>query len=136
MAEEGLRILGFASRSICASGSANFLPNGNLSLNKGASNPVKAIPEIPSSPLNVENANHGLSFASQARMNDPPRKGVERSIRLLTSGGVRVIMITGDAEQKVVAISKQLGMSINAGRTSGSARCTLRGDEIDCMTDL
>ncbi|KAI9675203.1 MAG: High affinity Ca2+/Mn2+ P-type ATPase-like protein [Trizodia sp. TS-e1964] len=135
MAEEGLRVLGFASGSVRASGSTHFSPNGSISRNGSAAPPPKAVPEKGPLPSNIEDTYHGLVFAGLVGMNDPPRKGVERSIRRLTSGGVRVIMITGDAEQTAVAIAKQLGMPINAGRTPGSARCTLRGDEIDGMTD-
>jgi Ca2+-transporting ATPase len=64
-------------------------------------------------------------------MNDPPRKDVHKSIRRLTSGGVRVIMITGDAETTAVAIAKKLGMPINASPT---ARTVLRGDELERMS--
>jgi P-type Ca2+ transporter type 2C len=63
-------------------------------------------------------------------MNDPPRKDVHKSIRRLLTGGVRVIMITGDAETTAIAIAKKLGMPIN---NSPTARPVLRGDEIDHM---
>lgn len=65
-------------------------------------------------------------------MNDPPRKGIERSIRRLMAGGVKVIMITGDAETTAVAIAKKLGMPINMNSSLGSP--VLRGDELDRMS--
>ena len=66
-------------------------------------------------------------------MNDPPRKDVHRSIKRLIGGGVKVIMITGDAEATAVAIARKLGMPIAAGPSA--ARPVLRGDELDRMTE-
>ena len=43
-------------------------------------------------------------------MLDPPRKGVADSIGLLQSGGVQVVMITGDSEQTALAIARDLGL--------------------------
>ena len=48
-------------------------------------------------------------------------------------GGVKVIMITGDAETTAVAIGKKLGMPINQNSSIGPA--VLRGDELDQMTE-
>lgn len=38
-----------------------------------------------------------LTFVGIVAMHDPPRPGVEDSIRTLVGSGVKVIMITGDA---------------------------------------
>lgn len=38
-----------------------------------------------------------LTFVGIVAMHDPPRPGVEESIRTLVGSGVKVIMITGDA---------------------------------------
>lgn len=73
----------------------------------------------------------GLVFAGLMGMNDPPRKDVHKAIWRLMTGGVRIIMITGDAETTAVAIAKKLGMPIN---DSSGARPVLRGDEIDHMS--
>ncbi|KAI0314585.1 Ca-transporting ATPase [Amylostereum chailletii] len=51
-----------------------------------------------------------LVFAGFVAMRDPPRKGVADSIALLQSGGVRVVMITGDAEQTALSIARDLGL--------------------------
>jgi Ca2+-transporting ATPase len=64
-------------------------------------------------------------------MNDPPRKDVHKSIRRLMAGGVKVIMITGDAETTAVAIARQLGMPVN---DQPGGHSVLRGDEIDHMS--
>lgn len=64
-------------------------------------------------------------------MNDPPRKDVHKSIRRLMAGGVRVIMITGDAESTAVAIAKKLGMPV---RDSPGSRPVLTGQDLDRMS--
>lgn len=66
-------------------------------------------------------------------MSDPPRKGVEKSIRRLMAGGVKVIMITGDAETTAIAISRKLGMPVNANPAVG--RAVLCGDQLDRMSE-
>jgi Ca2+-transporting ATPase len=66
-------------------------------------------------------------------MNDPPRKGVERAVRRLIAGKVKVIMITGDAETTAVAIGKSLGMPIMPNSALG--RSVIRGDELDQMSE-
>jgi Ca2+-transporting ATPase len=72
-------------------------------------------------------------------MSDPPRKGVQKSIRRLMRGGVKIIMITGDAETTALAIGKKLGMAIATPRehtaSSVAVKPVLRGDEIDVMFD-
>jgi Ca2+-transporting ATPase len=66
-------------------------------------------------------------------MSDPPRKDVHKSIRRLMAGGVKVIMITGDAEATAVAIAKKLGMPIDT--TSPGTMPVLKGEDLDRMTD-
>jgi Ca2+-transporting ATPase len=114
MASDGLRVLGFAS--------------GSVRENRHASSRLS--PGLP--PNNDENLYQSLAFAGLVGMSDPPRKGVERSIRRLMAGGVKVIMITGDAETTAVAIARKLGMPV-ANSSLGSA--VLRGDQLDQMSD-
>jgi Ca2+-transporting ATPase len=84
-----------------------------------------------SSPANDDDRYNGLTFAGLVGMNDPPRRDVHKSIRRLMSGGVRVIMITGDAETTAVAIAKKLGMPVSEALGS---RSVIRGDELDHMS--
>ncbi|KAF1834857.1 calcium-transporting P [Decorospora gaudefroyi] len=117
MAQEGLRVLGFASgpskgKKRNTSGTASPAPSTN-------------------SALGDDEQYRGLVFAGLVGMNDPPRKGVERAIRRLIAGKVKVIMITGDAETTAVAIGKSLGMPITANSALG--RSVIRGDELDRM---
>jgi len=68
-------------------------------------------------------------------MLDPPRKGVADAISLLQSGGIQIVMITGDAEQTALSIARDLGLRL--GRSSGadgSNTACLTGQAIDRMT--
>ncbi|KAL1955371.1 hypothetical protein VTO42DRAFT_8653 [Malbranchea cinnamomea] len=124
MAQEGLRVLGFASGP-----TKHPLDNRNSSPTVQATE--KEARSWSSSHLNAEDGFTGLAFAGLVGMNDPPRKNVHKSIRRLMAGGVRVIMITGDAETTAVAIAKNLGIPINE---SPGAKTVLRGDELDRMS--
>ncbi|KAH7410268.1 hypothetical protein DE146DRAFT_344156 [Phaeosphaeria sp. MPI-PUGE-AT-0046c] len=119
MAQEGLRVLGFASGT----------SKGRNKSTSGASSPA----QHTKSGLGDDEQYRGLVFAGLVGMNDPPRKGVEKAIRRLMAGKVKVIMITGDAETTAVAIGKKLGMPIMANSALG--RSVIRGDELDQMSD-
>lgn len=119
MAEEGLRVIAFAS---------------GVLRNKTRQNSRSSTPLGNKRPIEVEaDVFTGLCFAGLVGMSDPPRKDVNRSIRRLMNGGVKVIMITGDAEATAVAIAKNLGMPINPA--SSASRSVLRGDELDRMSE-
>lgn len=125
MATKGLRVLAFASGPV-----ARSLINRSRSNTPGTE---------ASSVLQGEDAFKGLTFAGLVGMSDPPRPGVGMSIRRLMRGGVKVIMITGDAETTALAIGKQLGMSVATPSAYAPGQTTvkpvLRGDEIDNMSD-
>lgn len=120
MAQEGLRVLAFASGPI---------KSDRNSKRNGSTTPASQSDEKNPS----EEIYQSLCFAGLVGMSDPPRKGVDRSIRRLMAGGVKAIMITGDAETTAVAIAKKLGMPINLNSAIGSP--VLRGDELDRMSD-
>ncbi|KAG8913375.1 High affinity Ca2+/Mn2+ P-type ATPase-like protein [Tulasnella sp. 408] len=71
-----------------------------------------------------------LVFTGFQAMMDPPRKGVADAVSLLQSGGVQVVMITGDAEQTALSIARQLGLRVQ----SGAGSC-LTGAMIDQMSE-
>ncbi|PNS20597.1 Calcium-transporting ATPase 1 [Sphaceloma murrayae] len=128
MAQEGLRVLGVANGPILS-------PSRNLKVpgaNRSGRNTPSPLNLSSSSTQDNEHLYQGLCFAGLVGMNDPPRKGIERSIRRLMAGGVKVIMITGDAETTAVAIAKKLGMPINMNSALGSP--VLRGEELDRMS--
>ncbi|KAJ5414099.1 Calcium-transporting ATPase 1 [Penicillium cosmopolitanum] len=118
MASDGLRVLAFASGAVRSSSRGMKGFNSRSNTPKG-------------SPADDDDRYNGLVFAGLVGMNDPPRRDVHKSIRRLMHGGVRVIMITGDAETTAVAIAKKLGMPVNEG---AGARSVIRGDELDRMT--
>jgi Ca2+-transporting ATPase len=73
-----------------------------------------------------------LVFVGFQAMFDPPRKGVADSIGLLQSGGVQIVMITGDAEQTALSIAQQLGLRV--GRGTSAEGGVLTGKAIDLMS--
>ena len=126
MAEEGLRVIGFASGT----------RSKRSALSSRSTTPRLTVDYIQGrteKPQEDDLAYAGLVFAGMVGMNDPPRKDVHRSIKQLMRGGVKVIMITGDADTTAVAIAKRLGMPINT--TAPGAKPVLRGDEIDRMSE-
>lgn len=134
LAAEGLRVLAFASGTVPRS--------TRLSATSSRSNtPMTKVPSSGPHPpaTHDDDVYNGLTFAGIVGMSDPPRYGVTKSISALMKGGVRVIMITGDAEATAVAIAKKLGMPVAASRqhtsSSVAVKPVLRGDEIDDMTD-
>jgi Ca2+-transporting ATPase len=133
LAQEGLRVLGFASGVVSkANKSRSFQPSRN-------STPVGLKPSEPAT-SHGEDVYKGLCFAGLVGMSDPPRSGVKKSVRRLMRGGVKVIMITGDAETTALAIGRKLGMAIATPRehtaSSNAVRPVLTGDDIDRMSDL
>ncbi len=126
MAEEGLRVIGFASgHSLRRNGSTSRSSTPRLGVDRTTPRPAKAYDE--------DTYYNGLCFAGMVGMSDPPRKDVHRSISRLMRGGVKVIMITGDAEATAVAIAKKLGIPIDT--TSPGARPVLKGEEVDRLTE-
>ena len=90
--------------------------------------------DLAASGLRVVAMAYGLDadamvFVGFQAMMDPPRPGVDEAISLLNTGGVQVVMITGDAEETALAIARQLGIKVSAG----SKGC-LTGREIDLLS--
>lgn len=76
-----------------------------------------------------------LVFVGFQAMFDPPRKGVADAIGLLQSGGVHVVMITGDAEPTALAIAQKLGLHVGSRAQAGSSnRYCMTGKEIDQLS--
>lgn len=131
MAEEGLRVLAFASGS-----ARDTLKLARGSQAQSRSSTPRPKPDRGSTRQSGEDVYNGLVFAGIVGMSDPPRKNVEKSIRRLMAGGVKVIMITGDAETTALAVAKKLGVPFSAQRSTPTGyRPVLTGDELDRMTD-
>lgn len=128
MAKDGLRVLGFASG-----------PNRDITRSsRSAQPPSRSGTPKPTIARSInknvdEDVYTGLAFAGIVGMNDPPRKDVDKSIRRLMKGGVKIIMITGDAETTALAIARRLGMPLSVAREG--YRPVLRGDELDRMSE-
>ncbi|KAG6117062.1 hypothetical protein E4U13_001396 [Claviceps humidiphila] len=134
MASKGLRVLAFASGQVSRPFRGRLGQNGSRTATPSSDNSSDN-----SAPVANEEVYRDLTFAGLVGMSDPPRPGVSRSIRRLMRGGVKVIMITGDAEATALAIGKQLGMNVAVASqhssSQGTVRPVLRGDEIDAMSD-
>ena len=131
MAQEGLRVLGFASGSVRDNSRSYLGPSSRTST-------PSSLGEKSILTKDDEDQYQGLVFAGLVGMNDPPRKDVDKSIRRLMNGGVKVIMITGDAETTAMAVSRKLGMPTVApskGSASGRSGPVLRGDQLDQMSE-
>lgn len=131
MAVKGLRVLAFASGSVSRSSRNRTAIGAGRSSTPGSEK---------SHNQSNEDAYRGLTFAGLVGMSDPPRPGVGRSIRRLMRGGVKVIMITGDAETTALAIGQQLGMNIAVASAHSASERTvkpvLRGDEVDALSEM
>lgn len=57
-----------------------------------------------------EEAENGLVWLGMAGMIDPPRADVAEAIAQCRSGGIKVVMITGDYEKTAEAIARSVGM--------------------------
>ncbi|KAK1986440.1 calcium-transporting P-type ATPase [Colletotrichum cereale] len=129
MASKGLRVLAFASGAVSRSRGRNTLAPTSRTSTPG---------ETPN-PQSMDETYRGLTFAGLVGMSDPPRPGVGKAIRRLLRGGVRVVMITGDAETTAVAIGRQLGMPIakpiEHASSQASVRPVLRGEDVDAMSE-
>ena len=101
------------------------------SVESGSAAPSRPPSRASTHSQNKERAN--LVFTGFVAMLDPPRKGVADAIGLLQSGGVQVVMITGDAEQTALSIARDLGLRVPRGADAGGGFC-LTGQAIDQMT--
>lgn len=70
-----------------------------------------------------------MVFTGLVGMYDPPRPGVQSSIRRLMQGGVRVVMITGDSEATAESIARQIGIPLTAGE-----RSVMSGDSLEKLS--
>lgn len=134
LAKDGLRVLGFASGPVAKHAKSIITPHSRVGTPINSSGSKGEPPATHS-----EDVYKNLCFAGLVGMSDPPRPGVQKSIKRLLQGGVKVIMITGDADTTALAIGKKLGMTIATPRehtaSSVTVRPVLRGDEIDEMSD-
>lgn len=71
-----------------------------------------------------------LTFAGLVGMEDPPRDGVVESVRKLRRGGVKVLMVTGDAKETALAIANRCGILGDEYEGSPVGDLLLHGDSM------
>ncbi len=67
-----------------------------------------------------------MTWLGLMALSDPPRDGVEQSVKEVYQAGIRIVMLTGDHPVTAEAIAKKIGL-----KSSGS----VIGEELDCMND-
>ncbi|CAB39136.1 Calcium-transporting ATPase [Schizosaccharomyces pombe] len=72
-----------------------------------------------------------LVFHGLFGINDPPRPQVRESVQYLMTGGVRVIMITGDSVVTAISIARSLGMAIPSNDEEAIRNYALTGAQLD-----
>jgi Ca2+-transporting ATPase len=97
MAKKGLRVLGFAFKSISSNKFDEDSKNAKDSKNAEDSKGMK-------------NAENDLVFVGFQGMIDPPRPEVKNAIRLCKNAGIKVLMITGDSKLTAEAIANEIGL--------------------------
>lgn len=128
-ASRGLRVLAMAY----GYGSVDSpKPDSTVFLN--ASRRSQSVPNSRSVSPDGDKTN--LVFVGFQAMFDPPRKGVSDAVKLLQSGGIQVVMITGDAEETALAIAQKLGLRVGTARRQAGqpSRYCLTGKDIDQMS--
>lgn len=100
MADNGMRVLGFAQK------------------------------EISGDTLIFDNTENGLEFLGLQAIIDPPREEVKRAVEQCHRAGITVKMITGDHQATAAAIGKSLGIMSGAGAVAGNSLDSLSEDEI------
>jgi len=68
--------------------------------------------------LDEEQVEQNLTLLGIVAIIDPPRPEVQEAIRLAYSGGIRVVMITGDASATALAIANRIGLKAKRALTS------------------
>jgi Ca2+-transporting ATPase len=92
MAQDGLRVLGLACRSV------DKLPDDK----------------------NIESLEENLVFIGMVGMLDPPRPEVQKAVATCKTAGIRPVMITGDHPLTAQRIAQDLGISSNGRAITGA----------------
>ncbi|KAI0919162.1 hypothetical protein AcV5_002148 [Taiwanofungus camphoratus] len=123
-ASRGLRVIALAY----GYGAVEATPSGSDAPSTAA---TRSSTPILVSGLEKDRAKNHLVFVGLQAMLDPPRKGVADAVGLLQSGGVQVVMVTGDAEETALSIARTLGLRVGSGNNA-----CLTGQAIDHMTKV
>ncbi|GIO10731.1 calcium-translocating P-type ATPase, SERCA-type [Cohnella xylanilytica] len=108
MAQDALRVLGFAYRDVRSHESCE----------------------------SEDQAENGLIFVGLAGMIDPPRREVFDAIVKCRQAGIKTVMITGDHRTTAEAIARELGILPKGGRVlSGADLSAMDDGELDKLAD-
>ncbi len=107
LAEQGLRVLGLAYRSL------------------------DAVPEE----VNAEIIEQGLVFTGMVGMIDPPRPEVKQAVAECITAGIRPVMITGDHPLTAYSIARELNIVTDAMANEAGRKLILSGRELQNMSD-
>ncbi len=105
-AEEGMRVLAFASKQV-----------GNIPEDE-----KKAEDKLR------RKLGHNFTFLGLVGFSDPPRPAVKESLSLCQKAGIKVITITGDYKATAEAVLKQLGIDVRPDEV-------VEGHELENMSD-
>ncbi|KAA8498348.1 Calcium-transporting ATPase sarcoplasmic/endoplasmic reticulum type [Porphyridium purpureum] len=78
----------------------------------------------------VETYESGLTLVGLCGILDPPREEVEGAVREAKDAGIRIIVITGDAEATAVRVCMQVGI------TDGNSDQVMTGSELASLSDI
>jgi len=107
MAQEGLRVLGLACRS------------------------VESLPEEQ----DIERLEEGLVFIGMVGMLDPPRPEVKTAVATCRTAGIRPVMITGDHPLTAQRIAQDLGISSNGKTLTGGELTEIDTQELQELVE-
>lgn len=82
--------------------------------------------------LDEEQVEVALVFVGLVALADPPRKGIEQSIKACHDAGIRVVMITGDHVRTATSIAQSVGILDVSENEGGSL--VLNGSALSSMT--
>lgn len=82
--------------------------------------------------LDEEKVEVALVFVGLVALADPPRKGIEQSIKACHDAGIRVVMITGDHVRTATSIAQSVGILDVSEDEGGSL--VLNGSALSSMT--
>jgi len=77
-----------------------------------------------------------LVFVGMIGMEDPPRDGVEKSVKQLRKGGIKVLMITGDSRETALAIAKRCAIISPHHEIYNDDDVNLTDADTNCSDDI
>jgi len=83
--------------------------------------------DMPPGPVGAQEPSEGFTLLGLVAFEDPVRSGVHEAVARCRSGGIRVIMVTGDHPVTAAAVAREIGLG-------GNAPQVLLADDIDATS--